>query len=150
MTVTLTRRLRNKCATTVHEKMWCAVGVSGHTPRRLPGDFISGKRNDISEQGRNTIIVQSRMMFATNSSFDLTSSRCFAASALTKMNASSWRKGRLAILYEVQVGNRILRSLQIVDQAVARLVVQEGLLCFLLQRFQYVRHTVFCTCASLL
>ena len=28
VTGTLTRRLRNKCATTVHEKMWCAVGVS--------------------------------------------------------------------------------------------------------------------------
>ena len=40
-------------------------------------------------------------------------------SVMTKMNASSWEKGRIAILYEVQVGNRILRGLEIVDQAVA-------------------------------
>ena len=58
-------------ATTVHEKMWCAVGVSVYTPRRLPGDQISG----LNKEGKNT--VQSMMMFATTPSFDLTSSRCF-------------------------------------------------------------------------
>ena len=58
------------------------------------------------------------MMFATNPSFDLTSNRCFAASVTTKMDAL-WKKDRIDILYEVQVGNRVLRGLQIVDQAVA-------------------------------
>ena len=47
------------------------------------------------------ITDQSRMMFATNPSFDLTSSRCFVACVMTKTNASSWEKGRIAILYEV-------------------------------------------------
>ena len=28
--------------------MWCAVGVSVYTLRRLPGDTISGKRSDIT------------------------------------------------------------------------------------------------------
>ena len=57
------------------------------------------------------------MIIATNPSFNLISSRCFVASVVTKMNASSWRKDSIAILYELQVGNRILRGLQIVDQA---------------------------------
>ena len=49
-------------------------------------------------------------MLATNPSYDLTSSRCSAASAMTKMSASSWRKDRVAILYEVEVGNRIIQG----------------------------------------
>ena len=32
---------------------------------------------------------------------------------MTKINASSWRKDRIAILSEVQVGSHILRGLQI-------------------------------------
>ena len=94
----LPTRPQRDCARTVHEKMWCAVGVSFHTLRRF---------------------TQSKTMFATNPSFDLTSSRCLTASALTMMNASSREKGRIAILHEVQVSNRILRGLQIGDQAVA-------------------------------
>ena len=89
-----------------------------HTPVdceeiKFPASEMTSLNND--EQ----ITVQSRMMFATNPSFKLTSSRCSAASAMTKMNASSWKKGRIAILHEVQVGYRILRGHQFVDQAVA-------------------------------
>ena len=60
--------------------------------------------SEMTSLSEKKITVQSRMMFATNPSFDLTSIRCFVASALMKMNASSWRKRRIAILYEVQVG----------------------------------------------
>ena len=67
----------------------CAV----NTPRRLPGDYISGKRKDISEQlKKKTFTVQSRTMFATNPSSKLTSSRCLVSSVMTEMNASSWKK----------------------------------------------------------
>ena len=69
---------------------------------------------------------------------------------MTKMNALSCTKDRIAILYKVRVGTRILRGLQIVDQAVAFLVVQEGLACFHLQGLLYVQHPVFCIFASLL
>ena len=75
--------------------------------------------SEMTSLNKEKITVQSRMMFATNPSFDLTSNRCSAASVMTKMNASSWRKGRFAILYEVQVGNRILQGLQTVSRAVA-------------------------------
>ena len=60
---------------------------------------------------RRKISVQSTTMFATNPSFDLTPNRCFVASLMTKMNASSWKKDRIAILYELQVCNRILQGL---------------------------------------
>ena len=82
-------RLRNNCARENVVRGRCAV----YTPRRLPGDIFSGKRNDISEQmKKKKITVQSRMMVATNPSFYLTSSRRSAASVMTKMSASSWRK----------------------------------------------------------
>ena len=79
--------------------------------------FPASEMTSLNKEEKFT--VQSRMMFATNPSVDLTSSRSSAASAMTRMNAPSWKKGRIAILYEVQVGNRILQGLQIVDQAVA-------------------------------
>ena len=43
------------------------------------------------------ITGQSRMMFAMNPSFDLTSSRCLVAIVMTKMNAL-WKKDSIAIL----------------------------------------------------
>ena len=102
------------------------------------GHLCFGRRIQIS--GQDDVCHESQLRFDFQS--------LLVASALTKMNASSWRKGRITILYEVQVGNRFLRGLYIVDQAVAWLVVQEGLVCFLLQWFLHVRHTVFCICAS--
>ena len=51
--------------------------------------------NEMTSLNKEKTTVQSRMLFATNSSFDLTSSSCFVAS--------------------VQVGNRNLRGLQIDD-----------------------------------
>ena len=97
--------------------MWCAVGVLSTHPVDCQEIKFPASENDISEQSKkkkNT--VQSRMMFATKPSTKLTSIRCLVASVMSKMNASSWRNDRIAILYEVQVGNR---GLQIEDQAVA-------------------------------
>ena len=51
-------------------------------PCRLPGDEISGKRNDIHEPEK--ITVQSRMRFAKNPKFCSTSNRRAAPSVLTK------------------------------------------------------------------
>ena len=58
------------------------------------------------------------MMISTNPSSKLTTSRCWVAIVMTKMNALC-KKDSIAIMCELQVGNRILRGLQIVDQAVA-------------------------------
>ena len=105
-------RLRNNCA---REKMWCAVGVLSTPPSKAKRlRFREAKWLWTSKEEKT---VHSRM-FATNPSSKLTSSR-LAASVMTKMNASSWKKDSIAILYELQVGNRILRGLQVVDQAVA-------------------------------
>ena len=69
------------------------------------------------------------MRFAKNPNFYSTSNRRAAPSAMTKTKVLVWRKGRTAILHEVQVGNRILRGLQIVFHVVVWCAVQEGLVC---------------------
>ena len=74
---TLATRLQRDCATTVHEKMWRAVGVSVCTPCRLPGDYIPGKRNEISEQRRkNYCSVQDDVCHESQLQFDFQSPLC--------------------------------------------------------------------------
>ena len=65
------------------------------------GHLCFGRRIQISRQ--DDVCHESQLRFDFQS--------LLVASALTKMNASSWRKGRITILYEVQVGNRFLRGL---------------------------------------
>ena len=82
----------------------CAV----HTPPSIAKiKFTASEMTSLEQLKKKNITVQSRMMFATNPSSPLISGHCLVASVMTKMNASSWRKDRVAILYEVQVGNRI-------------------------------------------
>ena len=78
-------------------------------------------RNNRAKNHFRKITVQSRMMISTNPSSKLTTSRCLVAIVMTKMNAS-WKKDSIAILCKLQVDNRILQRIQIVDQAVVRLV----------------------------
>ena len=76
VTVHSDNKLKPVCATTVHQKMWCAVGVSVYA-RRLPGDEISGKRHDISEQRRKFYYsVQDNVCHESQLRFDFQSLLC--------------------------------------------------------------------------
>ena len=108
---------------------WCAVGVLFTPHRRLPGDKFPASEIQIThleQSKKEKFTVHSRMKISANPSSTLITSRCLVAIVITKMKTNSlWTKESIAILYKLQVDNRIHQSLQTVDRVFVGLVALE-------------------------